>query len=158
MKEAHPELFGISLSQMVLRRYDGMLLKMNLAEQQPSHYLWWISVMSTKAVDELSSGTYQLAESARIPMIILFVDFHSNPEVEAKSTELLKQFEALEPEFNKRFIFFWTDNKEQLKNRRTLGITWDDLPAIAMNSLDHIVFAYPQDEPMERTHLNRWLS
>ena len=39
-----------------------------------------------------------------------------------------------------------------------LGITWDDLPAVGLNSLEHISFAYPQDAPFEKERMIKWLT
>ena len=38
-----------------------------------------------------------------------------------------------------------------------LGITWDELPAVGLNSLEHISFAYPQDSPFEKELMIQWL-
>ena len=52
MKKSHPELFlDVGMSSIVLKRYDGVLFKQNLAEMAPARYLWWITVNSTKKVD-----------------------------------------------------------------------------------------------------------
>ena len=157
MKKAHPELFNeAGMSSMVLRRYDGSLHKLNVNEVQPARYLWWITIKTSKPVDELTPGIFQLTESARMPMILIFVDF-SNPRVAEKSENLIKIFEELEPAFNERFQFFWTTDPRQLEQRRILGVTWDELPAFALNSLDHVVFAYPQGEPLEKERISRFL-
>lgn len=63
---------------------------------------------STKPVDEIGPAVFQLTESARMPMINLFLDF-SNPEVSEKSQDLIKMMEDLAPQFNERFKFYWTD-------------------------------------------------
>ena len=52
MKKSHPDLFlDVGMSVMVLKRYDGHVEKFDLAETQPSHYLWWVTTKSTKPVD-----------------------------------------------------------------------------------------------------------
>ena len=158
MKKSHPDLFlDVGMSSIVLRRYDGVTFKENLAEMAPARYLWWVTVNSTKKVDRLTAGAYQLVESSRMPMINVFVDF-SNPKVAQKSTDLIKVMEQLAPEFEERFKFFWTDEEEQLKQRRILGVTWDELPAIALNSMEHVVFAFPQGESMDIETLRKWLT
>jgi len=80
-----------------------------------------------------------------MPIISIFVDFKSSPSVAEKSSNLIKILEDIEPMFRERFMFFWTDDRSHTSNRRILGITWDELPAFAVNSLDHIVFAYPEN-------------
>lgn len=91
-----------------------------------------------------------------MPMIIIFVDF-STPALAQKSDTLLKSLEELEPSFNNRFAFFWTTDPKQLDQRRILGVTWDELPALALNSLDHIVYAYPQGESFDKEKISHWL-
>ena len=65
--------------------------------------------------------------------------------------------EELAPAFEERFKFYWTDDPGQIANRRLLGITWEELPAVGLNSLDHNVYAYPRDEPFDRERLVHWL-
>ena len=97
MKKSYPELFfDVGLSAMVLRRYDNTLFKLNVAETQPAKYLWWITVHSTKVVDEIGPAVFQLTEVARMPMINLFVDF-STPEMKEKSQDLIKLMEQIAP-------------------------------------------------------------
>ena len=90
-------------------------------------------------------------------MITIFVDFKSSTEVAEKSANLISILEKVQPMFKERFMFFWTDDSGQLANRRILGITWDSLPALAVNSLDHIVFAYPKDQQFEQERIVKWL-
>ena len=59
MRETHAELFPeVGMSCLVLRRYDGQLFKLNMMETPPSRYLWWMTVKSTKPVDQLSGGSF----------------------------------------------------------------------------------------------------
>ena len=53
-------------------------------------------------------------------------------------------------------MFLWTDDTSN-DARRILGITWDELPAMALNSIEHIIYAYPKQEPFEKENLLRWL-
>ena len=110
MKKSHQELFfDVGLSGMVLKRYDGSMFKLNVAETQPAKYLWWITVHSTKLVDEVGPAIFQLTEVARMPMINLFVDF-STPKASEKSQDLIKMMEEIAPQFLERFKFYWTDD------------------------------------------------
>ena len=111
MKKQHADLFlDVGNSVMVLKRYDGSTFKLDLADTQPSRYLWWITVKSTKPVDELGPAAYQLTEVARMPMITIFCDF-SKPAVAQRSADLLSLMEQLAPEFEERFKFYWTDDE-----------------------------------------------
>jgi hypothetical protein len=44
MKKSHPEFFPeISMTGIVMRRYDGVLRILDLSEQQPGVINWWIA-------------------------------------------------------------------------------------------------------------------
>lgn len=60
------------------------------------------------------------------------------------------------PEYERNFMFFWS-HESSSETRRVVGVTWDDLPAIALNSMEQIVYAFPQHEPFEKKNLIRWL-
>ena len=45
-----------------------------------------------------------------------------------------------------------------MSQRRMLGITWDELPAVGLNSLEHVSFAYPQGAPFEKERMIKWLT
>ena len=52
MKKSHADLFNdVGKSVMVLKRYDGAIFKLDVADQAPGKYLWWITSKSTKPVD-----------------------------------------------------------------------------------------------------------
>merc|ERR1712060_302897 len=59
--------------------------------------------------------------------------------------------------FMDRLGFFWTDDEGQTSQRRILGITWDELPAFAINTLEHVSMAYPENEPFEKEKIVDWL-
>ena len=44
-----------------------------------------------------------------------------------------------------------------MSKRHILGITWDELPAIGINSLTNLDFAYPRGEIFTKTNLMKWL-
>ena len=76
MKKEHADLFfQEGMSVMVLKRYDGALFKLNVADTQPNKYVWWITNHSTKPIDKMNGAGYQITESARMPMVTVFVDF-----------------------------------------------------------------------------------
>ena len=50
--------------------------------------------------------------------------------------------EKLAPEYARVFMFLWTDEATS-DTKRILGVTWDEMPAIALNSIEHIIYAYP---------------
>ena len=107
-------------------------------------------------VDRLNPGIFQMAEHAGIPICTLYVDY-STPKSTAISDKLIKTVTELKPHFEDELKFVWTDSKDALSKRSILGVTWDELPAIAINSLQNIDFAYPRGELMTKTNLMRWL-
>ena len=53
IKRSNPDFFmgEFGMSMLVLRRYDGEIFKVSLAEIKPKDYTWWITDKSTKPVD-----------------------------------------------------------------------------------------------------------
>lgn len=45
-----------------------------------------------------------------------------------------------------------------MKQRRRVGITWDELPSIGANSNTQVIFAYPRGEPFDKISLRAWLN
>ena len=38
-----------------------------------------------------------------------------------------------------------------------LGITWEELPALGFNTLDHLAFTYPQGGDIDKESLVKWI-
>ena len=158
MKKSHAELFlDVGMSTMVARRYDGQLFKLNVADSEPARYVWWITVHSVKPVEKVSPAVYQICESARMPLVTAFVDF-KDPKAAANSRELVANMEALHPEFVERMMLFWTDDPWYKQQKSQLGITWDEEPSMGMNSVEHIIYSYPQGEPFDKESVRRWFN
>ena len=66
--------------------------------------------------------------------------------------------ESLAPEFVEKFMITWTDDEWYMKQRTKLGITWDELPSIGMNSYEHMTFVYPRGGPFDEHGLRAWLN
>ena len=64
----------------------------------------------------------------------------------------------LKPKFEDHLKFVWTDSKDAMSKRHIIGVTWNELPAIAINSLLNIDFAYPRGEIFTKTNLTKWLN
>ena len=141
---------------MVLKRYDGEFFKTNLADISTSDYFWWILDHSTKPVDELTPAIFQMAKGNLLGVVIVFVDF-KNPELAAKSTALIELIEEIKPQFEKLLKFAWTDKAHFLDKRETLGITWSELPALGMSSMQRFDYAYRRQKPFEKQELIQWL-
>ena len=76
MKNIHQDYFKDgSLSQMVLRRYDGETFSASLAEMTPSDFRWWIADKSTKPVEKLSQAVVQLTDIAHLATCIVYTDY-----------------------------------------------------------------------------------
>ena len=88
MKKAHPEMFTTmsGLSVMVLKRYDGHLEKFDLNAWPAGNFKWWMNVKSSKPVDKLLRGSFQLTEYSTISMVIVFVDFNSEDQRTAEDS------------------------------------------------------------------------
>ena len=91
-----------------------------------------------------------------MPICTIYADF-STPKASTKSHDLIKLMEELKPQFEDHLKFVWTDSKDALSKRHILGITWEELPAIGVNSLQRLDFAYPRGEIFTKTNLIRWL-
>ena len=97
MKQKNPEFFNeVGLSVMVLRRYDGELFKVNLADLSTNEYNWWITDKSSKPVDRQTVAIFQMSELAYMPVCTIYVSF-ADPEVSAKSSALINLFREIKP-------------------------------------------------------------
>ena len=59
-----------------------------------------------------------------------------------------------------QFKFVWTDDRNYLKKRGKLGIEWDELPSMAIDT-DKVgtpMFMYPKDLPFKKNHIINWLN
>jgi len=160
MKKAHPEMFNTmsGLSVMLLKRYDGHLEKLDLNISPAGNYNWWMNARSSKPVDQLSRASFQLTEYANLPMVIIFLDFNSADERTAReSHEVVSILEETAVGIDHMFKFYWTEDGASMKQRRLLGVTWDELPAIGLNTLEHVVFTYPRGQAFTKEFLDKWL-
>ena len=57
MKKSHPSLFiDAGLSVLVLKRYDGEIIKLNVAEELPDRYVPFILMNTVKPVEKYSAA------------------------------------------------------------------------------------------------------
>jgi hypothetical protein len=71
-----PRLFNqISMSSLVLRRYDGAIRVHDITGEDHISFHGWINKQSLKDVEELTNEAYRIQELLRQPMFIAFVDF-----------------------------------------------------------------------------------
>ena len=52
--------------------------------------------------------------------------------------------------------FFYVNNTAFYHRKRILGVTWDELPAMAFNMIDSRVISYPRGKSIERDTLFDW--
>jgi hypothetical protein len=68
-------------------------------------------------------------------MVILFVSFDkSNPKQLERCTDAIQVLSQLAPQYEANAMIFYTDDEAQLVQRRGLGISWNTLPSMALNS------------------------
>lgn len=52
--------------------------------------------------------------------------------------------------------FFYVNNTQFMHRKRILGVTWDELPAMAFNMIDSRVIAYPRGKRIEKDVVFEW--
>lgn len=142
MKKLHADWFpNVGLSVIVLIRYDGKVEKLDLAELTQ----WipnWISDKTTKTVDEMNDGAFQLSDLAQRQTFCIFVDFKSSdPKVVQASYDAISVLEKVMPLFASKFKAFYVADKRIPK--KSLGITWNTMPAMAFNEENSQILPYP---------------
>lgn len=60
------------------------------------------------------------------------------------------------PKFSHVMGFFEVNNTQFIHRKRILGVTWDELPAMAFNMIDARVIAYPKNKPIEKDIVFDW--
>lgn len=60
--------------------------------------------------------------------------------------------------FEPHFKIFWTDDPKHVNNRRSLGVTWDELPAMAFNTLDSSIIPFPRNHVTDLESLKKWFA
>lgn len=68
-------------------------------------------------------------------MFLTFVDF-DDPKYSKASHEAVEVVKLVAPKFSSYFGFMYVNNTQFALKKRVLGITWDELPAMAFNMLD----------------------
>lgn len=146
---------SISMSSLVLKRYDGELMYYDLTSEDHVNIHNWINKKSLKEVDELTNESYRIYELLRQPMFLTFVDFEDQRYSKEcyRAVEVIKQ---VAPKFSHIMGFLYVNNTAFLHRKRILGVTWDELPSMAFNMVDSRVIAYPRGKPIERDILFDW--
>lgn len=146
---------SVAMSSLVLKRYDGEISYYDLTSEEHVNAAYWINKNSLKQVDELTNEAYRLYELLRQPQFYVFVDFENPKQAKAcaKAVEVIKQ---VAPKFSHVIGFFQVNNTQFQNRKRILGVTWDELPAMAFNMIDSRVIAYPRGKPIEKDIVFDW--
>jgi hypothetical protein len=105
-----PKLFPpVSMSSLVLRRYDGMikLHDVNTDDFVSPHF--WVNKHSIKEVEELNTETYRIMELIRQPMFLAFVDF-LDPRWQKDSYKAVQVLKEVAPKYSHVVSFFHVNN------------------------------------------------
>ena len=88
-------------------------------------------------------------------MFLTFVDFEDQRYAKAcyKAVEVMRQ---VAPKFSHIMGFLYVNNTSFYHRKRVLGVTWDELPAMAFNMIDNRVIPYPRGKAIEKDILFDW--
>mmetsp|Transcript_4711 Transcript_4711/g.4394 ORF Transcript_4711/g.4394 Transcript_4711/m.4394 type:complete len:149 (+) Transcript_4711:879-1325(+) len=143
------------MTGLVLKRYDGEFFSYDITSGEDMAFHFWINKNSMKDVDELNNESYKIYELLRQPMFLTFVDFDDKRYAKAsyKAVEVMKQ---VAPKFGHLMGLMYCNNTQFQQRKRVLGITWDELPAMAFNTLDQKVLPYPRGKAIEKDEIFSW--
>ena len=88
-------------------------------------------------------------------MFVTFVDYN-DPQYSKACFKAVQEITKVAEKFKNYFGFFVADNDSYIKRKRVLGVTWDELPAMAFNMIDQRVLPYPKGKKMEKDILLSW--
>lgn len=88
-------------------------------------------------------------------MFLTFVDFEDQ-RYAAESHRAVEVIKQVQEKFGHVLGFFYVDNRQFLQKKRILGITWDELPAMAFNMVDQRAIPYPRDGEISRESIFSW--
>lgn len=141
-----------SLNTMILKRYDGELvnldlLHINLGENAQT----WIWKKSIKEVEELTPQMFDQINAIGQGVFMCFIDFTSKEgTVAADSKHMVnKVLPDVAKAIYRAMIVVYIDVNKMGDSRRQFGIKHDILPAISVTDQSKQGVAYPTDQPME---------
>ena len=87
-------------------------------------------------------------------MFVLFVDFN-DPRYRAECYRALEVLKEAAPKYSHLIGFFQVNNTNFWQRKRILGVTWDELPAMAFNMLGDSskVMPYPRGREISKDAL-----
>lgn len=141
----------VGLSSCALRRYDGEYSVLDLsAATEKLNFQRWINLKSKKALDTLDHETLEVQSNLGMSMFLVFVDGS------VKSQKAIEEIQKIQPKYGHILGFYIAHNDDWSHTKRLLGITWEDLPAMAFNMLDKTAIPYPQDKQIDADILFPW--
>ena len=88
-------------------------------------------------------------------MFVAFVDFQ-HPQYGQKCKEVVATLAEVTPVYEMHFKVFYSD--QDFAQRRLLGVTWEELPALAFNTLEQQILTYPRGRAMDHSSLRSWFN
>lgn len=76
-------------------------------------------------------------------MFLTFVDFE-DPKYSKACYEAVEVIKQVAPKFSPFVGLLYVNNTVFAQRKRVLGVTWDELPAMAFNMIDQRVIPYPR--------------
>ena len=131
-KYGHTLFPEVGLSALVLRRYDGVFRIHDLNGDSFVSPALWVNKQSLREVEELHSESYRIMELLRQPMFLAFIDF-VDPRWSSASHSAVQVLREVAPKYSHVLGFFYVNNTAFWQRKRVLGVTWDELPAMAFN-------------------------
>lgn len=146
----------ISMSSLVLKRYDGQIVYYDLTGEDHVVMANWINKNSVKEVDELTMESYSIQELQRQPMFLCFVDFN-DPKWAKKSYHAVSVLEEIAPKYRHLIGIYYVNNTIFWQRKRVLGVTWDELPSMAFNLIEGSqAIPYPRDREISKQSMFEW--
>lgn len=150
-----PRLFPpVSMSSLVLRRYDGVYKVHDITGDDHVTANFWINKNTIKEVEELHGESYRISELIRQPTFLAFVDFE-DPRYSKASFQAVEVLREIAPKYSHIVNFFHVNNTLMWHRKRVLGVTWDELPAMAFNIINDAskVMPYPRHREITKEAL-----
>jgi len=66
-------------------------------------------------------------------------------------------FESIAPKYSQYIGLMYADTRRYAGKRMMLGVTWDDVPALAFSMTDNRILTYPREMPIEKDTLMSWI-
>jgi hypothetical protein len=110
-------------------------------------------------VEEMNTDTFRVFELIRQPIMVAFVDLHSqDKKVREDSIRLVDDaLPEVAPAFFYGLVIAYADNTLYNKHRKLLGVAHQRTPAISINDNEQKVVPYPINEPQTVEKIKTWL-